>query len=105
MLPMCSDRAKKRLRNYIFTVEQSFFFTTIVRRNIRACIEDQNHHREPKVSEGKIMNSEFYLHVLRRLVKRVSRVRPRFPEEGFWLFLQEYSPAHSAMIVKRFLVN
>jgi hypothetical protein len=61
-------------------------------------------HKE-YVPEGQIVNSAFYVEVIGRLLKRISRVRPQFRAEGSWFLLHDNAPSHSALVVKPFLAK
>jgi hypothetical protein len=51
------------------------------------------------VPEGQTVNSAFYVGVIGRLLKRISRVRPQFRAEVSWFLLHDNAPSHSAMVV------
>jgi hypothetical protein len=55
--------------------------------------------------EGQIVNSAFYVEVIGRLLKRISRVRPQFRAEGSWFLLHDNAPSHSTLAVKIFLAK
>jgi hypothetical protein len=57
------------------------------------------------VPEGQIVNSAFYVEVIGRLLKRISRVRPQFRADGSWLLLHYNFPSHSALVLKIFLAK
>jgi hypothetical protein len=54
------------------------------------------------VSEGQTVDSDFYVDVIERLLKRISRVRPQFRAEQLVLVALQ-CPAQSALVVKIFL--
>jgi hypothetical protein len=60
---------------------------------------------EDFVPEGLTVNSAFYVEVIGRLLKRISRARPQFRAEGGWFFLHDNAPSHSALVVKTFLAK
>jgi hypothetical protein len=55
------------------------------------------------VPEGQTVNSLFYVDVIGRLLKRISRVRPQFRAQGSWFLLHDNAPSHSALVVKTFV--
>jgi histone-lysine N-methyltransferase SETMAR len=57
------------------------------------------------VPEGQTVNSAFHVEVIRRLLKRISWVRPQFRAEDSWFLLHDNSPSHSALVVKTFLAK
>lgn len=57
------------------------------------------------VPEGQSVNGAYYLEVMKRLLKRISRVRPQFREKGSWFLLHDNAPAHSSLIVRSFLMK
>jgi hypothetical protein len=60
---------------------------------------------EEFVPEGQTVNSAFYVEVIGRLLKRISRVRPQFRVEGSWFLLHDNALSHSALVVKIFLAK
>jgi hypothetical protein len=115
----------------IVTGDGSLVFQYDPRRHVRACsgphslfqgpkvsfknIQDQNHadyifdkqgviHKE-FVPEGQTVSSAFWVEVIGRLLKRVSRVRPQFRSEGGWFLLHDNAPSHSALVVTIFLAK
>lgn len=61
--------------------------------------------RKKLVSDGKIVNNEFYIQMLERLLKGISRVRPQFWEKGSWSLLNNSALAHSTITVNCSLGN
>ena len=61
-------------------------------------------HRE-FVPEGQKVNSEFYVGVFDRLLKRIWRVRMAKFQSSEWFLLHDNAPSHNAAIVKKFLAN
>jgi hypothetical protein len=57
------------------------------------------------VPVGQIVNSAFYIDVIRRLLKRISRVRPQFRAEGSWFLSHDNAPSHSTLVVQIFLAK
>jgi hypothetical protein len=57
------------------------------------------------VPEGQRVNSIFYVEIIGRLLKHISRVRTQFRTEGRWLLLHDNAPSHSALEVKTFLAK
>jgi hypothetical protein len=57
------------------------------------------------VPEGQRGVSAFYVDVIRRLMKLISRVRPQFRAEGSWFLLRDNAPYHSALVLKIFLAK
>jgi hypothetical protein len=55
------------------------------------------------VPEGQTVNTAFYIEVIGRLLKRISRVRPQFRAQGSWVLLHDNAPSHSALVVEAFL--
>jgi hypothetical protein len=106
------------------------YFNMTQKRNVGACNGSQSHHQGPNrlekfkiktmlikyfdkqgvihkqfVPEGQAVNSDFYVEVIRRLLKRISWVRPQFRAEGSWFLLHSNAPSHSALVVKTFLAK
>jgi histone-lysine N-methyltransferase SETMAR len=61
-------------------------------------------HRE-FVPEGQTVNGQFYLGVMERWLKRISRVRPEFYNSKEWFLLHDNEPAHTTGVVARFLAR
>jgi histone-lysine N-methyltransferase SETMAR len=101
------------------------YFNTVQRRNVKVITKAQMFrlkkfkiktmlitlfntqvviHKE-FVPEGRTVNSAFFVEVIGRLLKRISRVRPQFRAEGSWFLLYDNAPSHSAPVVKTFLVK
>jgi hypothetical protein len=57
------------------------------------------------VPEGQIVNRAFYIEVIGRWLKRISRVRPQFRAKGNWFLLHDNAPSHFAPVVKTFLAK
>jgi hypothetical protein len=57
------------------------------------------------VPKGQRVNSAFFVEVIGRLLKRISRVRSQFRAEGSWFLLHDNAPSHSALVVKTFLAK
>jgi histone-lysine N-methyltransferase SETMAR len=57
------------------------------------------------VPEGQTVSSAFYVDVIERLLKGISRVKPQFRAEGSWFLLHDNAPSHSALVVKTFLAK
>jgi histone-lysine N-methyltransferase SETMAR len=57
------------------------------------------------VPEGQTVNSTFYIEIIGRLLKSISRVRPQFRAEGSWFLLHDNAAFHSALVVKIFLAK
>lgn len=55
--------------------------------------------------ELQIMNSEFYIQVLERLVKQILEVSSQFRKKGSWFHSHDNAPAHSNVTVKHFLAH
>jgi transposase len=56
------------------------------------------------VPEGPV-HSAFYVEVIGRLLKRISRVGPQFRAEGSWFLLHDNALSRSALVVKIFLAE
>jgi hypothetical protein len=54
------------------------------------------------VPEGQTVNSAFYVEIIGRLLKRISRLRPQFRAE---VLVARQCPSHSALAVKKFLAR
>jgi hypothetical protein len=57
------------------------------------------------VPEKQTVNGNFYKKAIKRLIARVHRVRPEFPESGSWYLLHNNAPAHYSGVVSQFLVK
>jgi histone-lysine N-methyltransferase SETMAR len=57
------------------------------------------------VPEGQKVNSSFYVEVIGRLLKPISRGRPQFRAEATWFLLHYNAPSNSALLVKIFLAK
>jgi hypothetical protein len=57
------------------------------------------------VPEGQTVNSAFYIEVIGRLLKRISRVRPQFRAEGSWFLLHDNVRSHSALAMTAYLAK
>jgi histone-lysine N-methyltransferase SETMAR len=57
------------------------------------------------VRKGQRVNSAFYVEVIGKLLKLISRVRPRFRAEGSWFFLHRNALSYSTLVVKIFLAK
>lgn len=57
------------------------------------------------VPPGKTVTGEFYVGVMRRLLDRITRVRPQYREQGSWRLLHDNAPAHNSRVVKEFLAK
>jgi histone-lysine N-methyltransferase SETMAR len=57
------------------------------------------------VPERQRVNSAFYVEVIGRLLKSISRVRPQFRAEGSWFLLNDNAPSNSALVIKIFLAK
>jgi len=55
--------------------------------------------------QGQTVNKEYYLEVLKRLLKRIARVRPEYKDPSSWSLLHDNAPAHKALVVKAFLAQ
>jgi len=55
--------------------------------------------------DGQTVNAASYVEVLKRLRDRVHRVRPELWEGRRWILHHDDAPAHSALIVREFLVR
>lgn len=55
--------------------------------------------------QGQTITGQYYLGVLDRLLKRITRVRPEYREQGSWRLLHDNAPAHKCRIVKEFLAK
>jgi len=55
--------------------------------------------------EGQTVNAAFYVEVLKRLRDCVHRVRPELWEGRRWILQHDNAPAHSALIMREFLVR
>jgi hypothetical protein len=56
-------------------------------------------------STGQTVNLEFYLEDLTRLRKNVRRKRPELWKSGDWFLHHDDAPAHTALIVTRYLAS
>ena len=61
-------------------------------------------HRE-FVPEGQKVNTEFYVGVLDRLLKKIRRVRTAKFQSSEWFLFHDNTPSHNAATVKKFLAN
>jgi hypothetical protein len=57
------------------------------------------------VPEKQTVNGKFYKEVIKRLLAQVHYVRPEFQESGSWYLLHNNAPAHSLVIVSKFLAK
>lgn len=57
------------------------------------------------VPTGQTVNKEYYLEVLKRLLARITRVRPQYREPGSWSLLHDNAPAHNAILVRDYLAK
>jgi hypothetical protein len=55
--------------------------------------------------EKQTVNDKFHKEVIKRLVARVHRVRPEFPESESWYLLHDSAPAYSSGFVSEFLAK
>ena len=55
--------------------------------------------------DGQTINKEFYLEVLRRLIKSVRRKRPEKWRDGNWMLHHGNAPAHTSHLVQQFLAK
>nr|QXJ78552.1 putative DD34D transposase [Schlechtendalia chinensis] len=55
------------------------------------------------VPHGTIINTKFYVEILKRLKRRVHRVRPEITDN--WKLHHDYAPAHTAFLVTQFLAD
>ncbi|GFX29225.1 hypothetical protein TNCV_3217591 [Trichonephila clavipes] len=51
------------------------------------------------------MNAARYIEILTRSMKRLSRVRPQYAQQGSWFFVHDYYRPPTANIVKQFLAK
>jgi hypothetical protein len=61
-------------------------------------------HRE-FVPEEQTVTISFYVKVIERLLERIRRMKPQFRAEVCWFLLHYNAPAHSALVVKRFVAK
>jgi len=54
---------------------------------------------------GKTVNKDYYLEVMRRLRNAIRRKRPNLWTENSWILHYDNAPAHTAMIIRNFLVK
>jgi hypothetical protein len=83
-----------------FRLQKSKIETTLI-----TLFDKQGMIHKEYVPEGQIVNSAFYVEVIGRLSKRISRARPQFQAEGSWFLLHDNAPSHSALVVKSFLAK
>lgn len=57
------------------------------------------------VPQGKTVTAAFYCEVMDRLLKRICRDRPELYQSGECFLLHDNAPAHSSLIVTRFLAQ
>jgi hypothetical protein len=57
------------------------------------------------VPQGHAINSAFYVEVIGRWLKCISRVRSQFQAQGSWFLLHGNAPSHSPLVVKTFLAR
>src|ERR1700729_1540359 len=55
------------------------------------------------VLEGQTVAANFYLSLLKRLLKRILRVRPEYSAPACWSLLHDNAPAHREIAVQEFL--
>ena len=57
------------------------------------------------VPPGKMVNTEYYLGVMKRLLARIRRVRPEYRESGRWRLLHDNAPSHRLTLVTDFFIK
>jgi hypothetical protein len=67
--------------------------------------DEQDEIQKESVREEQTVNSAFYVEVIRRLLKRISRLRPQFRTEGSSFLLHDSASFDSALAVDFFLDN
>lgn len=60
------------------------------------------HKHEP---EGQIMNNEFYIHVIKRLLNQILKVSSQFWKKGCWFHTHDNTPAPCITTVKCLLAH
>lgn len=55
--------------------------------------------------EKQIVNDKFYKEMMKRVIARVHHVRSKFKESECWFLLHDNTPAHSSIIVSKFLAK
>jgi hypothetical protein len=57
------------------------------------------------VPVGQTVNQNYYWEVLTKFRERVRKKRPELWKNESWILHQDNAPAHSALLVKQFLVE
>ena len=55
--------------------------------------------------QGRMVNKEFYLEVMRRLREVIWKKRPELWKNNSWLLHHDNAPAHSSLLVRNFLAK
>lgn len=55
--------------------------------------------------EGKTVNKEYYLGVMRRLREAIRRKRPELWAENSWILHHDNAPSHNAIIIRNFFTK
>lgn len=57
------------------------------------------------VPPGQTVTGDFYVGVMKRLLKRIHRIRPEYRENGSWTLLHDNAPSHRSRIVSELLIK
>ena len=57
------------------------------------------------IPQGRTVNKEYYLEVMRRLREAIRKKRPELWKNNSWLLHHDNAPAHSSLLVRNFLVK
>ena len=55
--------------------------------------------------QGRTVNKEYYLEVMRRLREAIRKKRPELWKNNSWLLHHDNAPAHSSLLVRNFLAK
>ena len=90
----------KSLRPKVFCLQKSMIKIMLI-----FLFHKQGVIHKKLVPDGKIVNSEFYIQMLERLLKGISRVRPQFWKKGSWSLMYNSALGHSTITLNCSLGN
>ena len=69
------------------------------------CFHSEGMIHKEFVPECSMMNGQYYLDLMQRLLARIRRFRSQYKAEGSWLLLHHNAPAHKFIAVRNFLTS